>query len=167
MVFLQFATVGTGTHVIAFCPCPRNQLDEVVVAFLIFSQYYQVPAALVLFTFALIHRAVRHIHFTPDNGFEQFAFRLGNPGTAVSKRGFFVIAFLSPAFNGRNPFFQVFYFTFGATVLLVDIVIKLLDTKHVSMVGNGYSFHAIPHCFVHQLAYARLPIEQRVLGVHM
>ena len=54
VVFLQFHAVGPRTHVEAFRPCLRHQLDQVVIPLLVLGQHHQVITALVGFPFLII-----------------------------------------------------------------------------------------------------------------
>ena len=49
VIFLQFHTVGTRTHIKSFRPCLRYQLDKIMIAFFILGKHHQVITALIRF----------------------------------------------------------------------------------------------------------------------
>ena len=54
--------------------------------------------------------------------------------------------------------------------LLVDaltVVEKLLDAKHVAVVGDGHALHAVADGLVHQLRDFRLSVEYRIVGMYV
>ena len=53
VIFFQFHTVSTRTHVKAFRPSLGHQFNQVVIALLIFSQHHQVITALVRLSFLI------------------------------------------------------------------------------------------------------------------
>ena len=53
------------------------------------------------------------------------------------------------------------------TIYLAHIVHKLLDSEHVTVVGNGYARHAVLDSLIDEFLDTRLTIEERVLGVGM
>ena len=72
VVALQVFAVGTRTHVIAVHPCPRHELDQVLVARIVLCQHDQVVAALVLLAASQQLRAVsRHIHLATKDRYER------------------------------------------------------------------------------------------------
>ena len=54
VILFQLHAVGTGTHIVPFCPGLRHQLDKVVIALLILGQHHQVITALVGLPFLII-----------------------------------------------------------------------------------------------------------------
>ena len=138
-----------------------------MITFLVLCQYDQVITALVGFSLFQIHRAARHIHFTTDDGFEEFVFRFYYPGFASGNLRFFIFTFYRTGFDSCYPLLQVFDFTFRAAILFIDIVRKFLDTEHISMIGHSNTLHSILHCFIDQTSDACLTIQERILGMDM
>ena len=122
---------------------------------------------MVRFSLALVHGAASHVHFTPDDGFEQFGLGLGYLCPAGCDLSFGILAGEFAVFDFGYSFFLFLDFPLGAAVLLVDIVGKLFDAEHVSMVGHGNAFHAVLHGFVDQLADAGLSVQKGILGMDM
>ena len=52
-------------------------------------------------------------------------------------------------------------------VLLLDVVIKLFDTEHIAVVGNGDAGLAVAHGLVHQPGDGGLSVEDRILRVNV
>ena len=52
-------------------------------------------------------------------------------------------------------------------VLLLDVVVKLLDTEHIAVVGNGDAGLAVAHGLVHQPGDGGLSVEDRILRVNV
>ena len=53
--------------------------------------------------------------------------------------------------------FLPFFLSFA--VHLITIVEELLDTEHITMIGDGHATHAVAHRLVHKTSYARLSIK--------
>ena len=160
MILLQFIAVGTRTHIVSHSPCTGHQLYKIMITFFILRQYNQVITALVGLTLFLVHRAACHIHLTTDNGLEQFIFGFRYFCSASRYLRFLILTFYLTALYAGNPFFQVFYLPSRTAVLLIDIVGEFLDTEHITMIGNGYTFHTILHRLVYQPAYAGLTVKK-------
>ena len=60
-----------------------------------------------------------------------------------------------------------FTFFLQAFVHFVTIVEKLLNTKHVAMVGHCHSLHTVGNGFVNKLGNGRLPVKNRVISVYV
>ena len=58
-------------------------------------------------------------------------------------------------------------FLLAPFVYLSAIVKQVLDAKHIAMVGERHSSHAVLDCLIHHAADTRLAVEQRVLRVNM
>ena len=54
-------------------------------------------------------------------------------------------------------------FLFATFVHTVHIVMELLDAKHVAVIGNGHTLHAVGYSFVYQPFDARLSVENRIV----
>ena len=57
-----------------------------------------------------------------------------------------------------------------ALALFVDadaIIMKLLDAKHVAMIGNGHASHAVTDGFINQSRYLRLSVEDGVISMYV
>jgi hypothetical protein len=52
-------------------------------------------------------------------------------------------------------------------VLLVAHVEELFDAEHVSMIGNGHTFHTVTDSFVYQLLDAGLTVEYRIICMYV
>ena len=120
-----------------------------MVAFLVLRQDDEVPAALVGFPFFLVHGATGHVHLASDDGLEQLAFCFGY--FLLTSRhllqGFSIL--WRSVFQLGQAFLQFFDFSARAAVLFAYIVVELFDAKHIAMVGDGDSFHAVFHGFVY------------------
>ena len=167
VILLQFVSIGTRTHIITLRPSMRHQLDKVVVAFLILSQHHQVIAALVGFTFFLVHRTTCYVHLTTDNRFKDTSFRRCNFLPAICQCSFLVLAFLLTTLDVGHLLLQVLDFSFRTTVLLIDVVGEFFDAEHVAMVGHRDASHTVLHSLVHQAADTGLAIQQRILSMYM
>ena len=47
------------------------------------------------------------------------------------------------------------------------IVVKLLDAKHIAVVGNGHASHSVGNSLIYQAFDTRLSIEYRVISMYM
>ena len=167
VILLQFVSIGTRTHIITLRPSMRHQLDKVVVAFLIFSQHHQVIAALVGFTFFLVHRTTCYVHLTTDNRFKDTSFRRCDFLPAICQCGFLVLAFLLTTLDVGHLLLQVLDFSLRTTVLLINVVGEFFDAEHVTMVSHRDASHTVLHSLVHQAADTGLAIQQRILSMYM
>ena len=52
-------------------------------------------------------------------------------------------------------------------VNLVAVVVQLLHAKHVAVIGNGHTAHAVGHSLVYNLLHGRLSVENGVVGVNV
>ena len=133
VVALQVDAVGTGPHVIAVDPRPRNQFDEVLVSVIVLGKYDQMVTALVFTSvFLFLGSMLGHIHLAAEDRLE-----------------------------GLFSFFLEFL------VDTVAIVEKLFDAKHVAMVGDSHSPHAVGNSLVDKSFDARLSVENRIICMYV
>jgi len=158
VIFLQLIPVGTWTHIISVSPCMRYQLDKVMIALFILCQYYQVITTLIRLSLFFIHRATGHIHLTTNDGLKQSGLSFSYFSFTDRYFGLLVFTFHFTGFNSGNTFFLILYFPLRSTIFLIDIISKLLDTEHISMIGYGNSLHPIFHGFIYQSTDAGLTI---------
>ena len=65
----------------------------------------------------------------------------------------------------RNKGVQTFFL---ATFVHTDtIVVKLLDTKHIAMIGDSHASHAITDSLVDQILYLRLSVKNRIISMYV
>ena len=69
------------------------------------------------------------------------------------------------ATENRYKGFQSFFLS--SFVDTYYIVVKLFDAKHVAVIGNGHTSHAISHRLVDKPFDARLSIKNRVICMYM
>ena len=163
VIFLQLVPVCTGTHIVTFGPCPRNQFYQVMIPLLVFGEHNQVIPALVRLSLLFIHCTASHIHLTAYDRLEQSPFRIHYFSFTVSNLGIFIRTLHFTGFNSCNPLLQVLYFSFRTSIFLINIVRKLFNGEHVSMVRNGNTFHPVFHSLIDQCTDTGLTIQKRIL----
>ena len=151
----------------ALRPSQRNELDEVLVAREILSQDQEMPAAQVVLFLLLEPTVARAVALAADDRLEEtlatgadllreFAYALRlllRRMLLIAERTQLLLAVL----DGGGVL----------TILLLDLVVKLLDAKHVSMIGQGDGRHAVALRLIDQRIDRRLAIEQRVLRMNV
>ena len=178
---LQFQIVVVTKHpVIPFYrfPCPSNiifqdfgrhlasqasRADYQV--FMIFLQVKAISTGPVIET---VHPRVRH----QLNQIPIAVLVLGKYNQVVSASVIFVLHLLMPMTrhihlapeNGLERLQSLFL---SLSVHIMAIVMKLLDTEHITMVGNSHTLHSVGNRLIHKLLDARLSIEQRIIGMNM
>ena len=167
MILFQFIAVGTGAHIVSICPGSGYQLYQVVITFLILCQHNQVPAALVGFTFLFVHSAACHIHLATDYRFEQLIFSFRNLSAAVGKFRFLIFASYLAALDTGNPLLEILNISFRSAILLIDVIGKLLDAEHITVISYGNTLHSILHRLVNQRTYTGLTVEEGILGMNV
>ena len=70
-------------------------------------------------------------------------------------------------FERCEQLFQPFDLITLLTVLLLDIVIELLDTEHITVIGQSDAGHTVGHSLIDQTSYTRLTVKDRVLRVNV
>ena len=146
-VVVESFLVGSRMRVEAFGPCLRHYLDEVVIARFVFREHDEVTAR-VLLVDMLMQRLQGHIHFASEYGLEYFFIQLGDQGLVLCHC--FVVVFLACFGYG---FFSLLYFVFNFSVFLFYVVEELFYAKHVSVVGDGESFHSVGNGLVDERRY--------------
>ena len=167
VIALQKLLVDPRIAIKALRPGQRNELDEVLVAREILSQDQEVPAAQVVLFLLLEPTVARAVALAADDRLEEtlatgadllreFAYALRlllRRMLLIAERTQLLLAVL----DGGGVL----------TILLLDLVVKLLDAKHVSMIGQGDGRHAVALRLIDQRIDRRLAIEQRVLRMNV
>ena len=139
-----------------------------MVPLLVLGKHHQVIVSTVgLLTLLLMKAARSHIHLTSDDGFESLCLQLLHLGLALGHGSSRVFALLLTTLDGLDALFQVLYLAIDAAILLVGVVDKLLDTHHVSVVGDGNAAHTVGHSLVHQFGDTRLSVKDTVLCMYV
>ena len=149
VIFFQFHTVGTRTHIESLGPCFRYQFDKVVITLQVFSKYHQVVSTLVSLSFLISQTTACDIHFTTDNRLEELLLGSFQLFTASSKVGFRILRLSFSTFQCSYLFLQILYFTVGPAILLIYIIEEFLYTEHITMIGNSNASHAVGYGFIY------------------
>ncbi len=105
---------------------------------------------------------IGHIHLAAKYGLEDFLAQLGGLGLC-----FGCGSLIAGGAGFGSTSFGILDGSFGLTVFLIDGVEKLLDAKHIAMVGDGHSGHTVGYRLVDEIAYRGLAIEERVLRMYV
>ena len=52
-------------------------------------------------------------------------------------------------------------------VNLIAVVVQLFYAKHVAVIGNGHTAHAVGHSLVYNLLHGRLSVKNGIVGVNV
>ena len=106
----------------------------------------------------------RHIDLATNNSLEvllgyaiKLRLHLRQFGSLFSGRLLEAFNLLLQSLNLR---LQILDLILAGTILLLDIVPELLDGKHITVVGDGYTTHTVGNSLIHQTRNTRLTIKQ-------
>ena len=149
--------------IITIRPGFRNQFNQIMISLFIFCQYNQVTAR-IFFRLTVRHQFIGHIHFTAKNWnenllFGSFQFCFSRSYRRLVNRFGWLQFF--------DLFLEIFYQLVRIPVLFLHIVKELLDTEHITMVGQGKPRHAVSYSLINQRFNGSLSVKYRILGVNM
>ena len=135
--------VNARTVVMTLHPAVRNEFRQVAVSFFIFGQQHQVVTAAILFQLFIKTGSACHVHLRAKNRFENLQLRSFQ---FIGESRFFRFwQFIRFQLRLQFPDFCIFVIIF-----LFHIIVKFLDTKHASVVGQCQRIHPAADGFIYQ-----------------